>query len=66
VGPHTRLVKPLYIENGTTIGAECVIGPNVYIEKDCKIGDKVSLQNAVVLREAVVASRAAIDGQVIS
>jgi UDP-3-O-[3-hydroxymyristoyl] glucosamine N-acyltransferase len=58
-------LPPLYIEDGATIGADCVIGPNVYIERDCKIGDKVSLRNAVV-RAAVVASGSAIDGEVIS
>jgi NDP-sugar pyrophosphorylase family protein len=59
-------LPPLYIEDGAAIGADCVIGPNVYIERDCKIGDKVSLRNAVVLRAAVVASGSAIDGEVIS
>jgi NDP-sugar pyrophosphorylase family protein len=59
-------LPPLYIEDGDAIGADCVIGPNVYIERDCKIGDKVSLQNAVVLSAAVVASGLAIDGEVIS
>jgi NDP-sugar pyrophosphorylase family protein len=66
VGPNTKLVTPLYIEQGTIIGVNCVIGPNVYIERDCKIADGVLMQNAVVLRETVVPAGMVIDGQVLS
>jgi len=66
VGPESHLVPPLYIEDGVSIGAECVIGPNVYIERECKIGDNVRLRNAVVLCAAVVASGSAIDGEILS
>jgi NDP-sugar pyrophosphorylase family protein len=54
VGPGTRLITPLRIEQGTEIGRSCVIGPNVYIERDCCIGEAVTLRDAVVLRGAVV------------
>jgi NDP-sugar pyrophosphorylase family protein len=54
VGPKTRLVTPLHIEKGTVIGSGCVIGPNVYIERDCRIGDNVSISDAVVLRETEI------------
>jgi NDP-sugar pyrophosphorylase family protein len=66
IGPNTRLIPPLYIETGTIIGADCVIGPNVYIERDCKIGDGVTLQDAVVLRESVIMSGTVVRGQVVS
>jgi NDP-sugar pyrophosphorylase family protein len=66
VGPNTRLITPLFIESGTVIGADCQIGPNVYIERDCQIGDRVRLQNAVVLREAVLPPGVSIDQQVVS
>jgi NDP-sugar pyrophosphorylase family protein len=54
VGLNTQLVTPLRIESGTVIGANCVIGPNVYIERDCRIGDGVTICNTVVLRESAV------------
>ncbi len=54
VGPDTQLITPLYIEQGTIIGTRCVIGPNVYIERDCCIGDGVTLRDALVLRGATV------------
>ena len=66
VGLNTRLVTPLHIESGTVIGANCAIGPNVYIERDCRIGDGVTLQNAVVLRESVVQDGAMVTDQVVS
>ncbi len=66
VGPDTQLITPLYIEQGTVIGARCVIGPNVYIERDCRIGDHVTLRDAVVLRGATVAADAVVVDQVIA
>ena len=66
VGPDTQLITPLYIEQGTLIGTHCVIGPNVYIERDCHIGDDVTLHDVVVLRGATVDSGAAVVDQVIA
>ena len=66
VGPGTHLVTPLRIEQHTVIGANCVIGPRVYIEKDCCIGSGVTIKDAVVLRGAVVPDNAMIIGEVIS
>jgi NDP-sugar pyrophosphorylase family protein len=66
VGPNTQLVTPLRIETGTVIGANCIIGPNVYIERDCRIGDGVTLRNAVVLREAAVPDGTTAVDQVVS
>jgi bifunctional UDP-N-acetylglucosamine pyrophosphorylase/glucosamine-1-phosphate N-acetyltransferase len=66
VGMNTQLVTPLRVETGTVIGANCVIGPNVYIERDCRIGDGVTIRNAVVLRESVVADGTTVVDQVVS
>ena len=66
VGPNTQLVTPLHIEKGTVIGSNCVIGPNVYIERDCRIGDGVIISNAVVLRETVVPDGTTVVDQVVS
>jgi glucose-1-phosphate thymidylyltransferase len=66
VGPNTQLITPLRIEGGTVIGANCTIGPNAYIERDCHIGEGVTIQNAVVLRESAVPDGATIVDQVVS
>jgi NDP-sugar pyrophosphorylase family protein len=66
VGPNTQLITPLRIESGTVIGENCVIGPNVYIERDCHIGDGVTIRNAVLLRESIVPDGATIEDWVVS
>jgi NDP-sugar pyrophosphorylase family protein len=66
VGPNTRLITPLRIEGGTIIGGNCTIGPNAYIERDCQIGEGVTIRNAVVLRESAVPDGATILDQVVS
>lgn len=66
VGQHTHLITPLRIEEGTTIGAGCVIGPRVYIERDCRIGDGVLIKDAVVLRGSAIEDGRQIVGEVVS
>ena len=66
VGPNTQLITPLRIESGTTIGENCTIGPNAYIERDCRIGDGVTIRNAVVLRESIVPDGTTVEDQVMS
>ena len=66
VGEASKLIPPLHIEAGVVIGAECVIGPNVYIERDCRIGDGVAIRESVLLRGVIVPAGAQIEGQVIS
>jgi NDP-sugar pyrophosphorylase family protein len=66
VGNNTHLITPLRIEQGTVIGEGCVIGPRVYIERDCHIGSNVTIHDAVVLRESAIEDGAMIVGQVVS
>ncbi len=66
VGPNTRLITPLRIESGVIIGADCTIGPNVYIERDCQIGTGSYLRDVVVLRDVEVPAGSRIVDQVVS
>lgn len=66
VGPNTQLITPLRIESDVTIGADCVIGPRVYIERDCTVGSNTTIRDAVVLRGSVVPAGSVIEGQVVS
>ena len=66
VGPNTHLITPLRIDGGTVIGHDCVIGPRVYIESDCRIGNGVTIKDAVLLRGSVIDDRALLIGEVVS
>ncbi|MBL7202556.1 MAG: NTP transferase domain-containing protein [Anaerolineae bacterium] len=66
VGPNTRLVTPLHIESGVVIGADCTIGPNVYIERDCQIGTGAYIRDAVILRGVEIPAGTRIVDQVVS
>jgi NDP-sugar pyrophosphorylase family protein len=66
VGPNTHLITPLRIESGVVIGADCAIGPNVYIERDCRIGTGATIRDAVILRGVQVPAGSRIADQVVS
>lgn len=66
VGNHTHLITPLRIEEGVEIGSGCVIGPRVYIERDCVIGDNVIIKDAVILRAATIRAGSQVLGEVVS
>lgn len=66
VGPGTRFLPPVCIEQGVVIGADCKIGPNVYIEKYTCIGERVQMENVVVLRQSVVPNGVVLRDQVVS
>jgi bifunctional UDP-N-acetylglucosamine pyrophosphorylase/glucosamine-1-phosphate N-acetyltransferase len=63
-GVGTEWRSPVYVEDGTSIGARCTIGPEVFIERGCKIGDGVNLAHCVVLRGAILPSGLDLSDQV--
>jgi NDP-sugar pyrophosphorylase family protein len=66
VGPNTHLITPLHIESDVVIGPDCTIGPNVYIERDCRIGAGAHIRDALVLRGVEVSAGAQVIDQVLS
>lgn len=66
VGQHTHLITPLRIEEGTVIGPGCVIGPRVYIERNCQIGADALIKDAVILRHTVIEDGRQVVGEVVS
>jgi len=46
----TKIIPPVRIEEGITIGEDCTIGPYVYLERGCELGPRVRIREAVVLR----------------
>lgn len=65
-GPNSRLVTPLYVEQDVGIGEGCEIGPNVYLERGCRIGNGARVRNSLVLRDSVVADGQTVEGQIVS
>jgi len=66
VGNLTKLNTPLFIERDIRIGNNCIIGPNVYIERGSTIGDRVTIHDAVILRGSYVPDGSKIVNQVYS
>lgn len=66
LGLNTHLIPPLRIDNDTVIGRNCTIGPHVYVESGCQIGDGVTIRNTVLLRESLVPDGAVLADQVFS
>jgi UDP-N-acetylglucosamine diphosphorylase / glucose-1-phosphate thymidylyltransferase / UDP-N-acetylgalactosamine diphosphorylase / glucosamine-1-phosphate N-acetyltransferase / galactosamine-1-phosphate N-acetyltransferase len=66
VGPGTRLITPLHIEHGTVIGSNCTIGPNVYIERDCRLGTGVTVRDAILLHGAEIPDGATVNDEVVA
>lgn len=47
LGPGTRVWHHAHVRDGARVGADCVIGKNVYVDTGAVIGDRVKLQNNV-------------------
>lgn len=52
IGVKTRFIPPVHIETGVTIGSNCIIGPEVYIEEGTSLGDRVTAEKSIVLEGA--------------
>ena len=65
-GRGTRLIGPYRIEHDVVIGRNCEIGPEVYLESGCHIGDGAVLRRSIVLRGARVAAGELLEDAVFS
>jgi NDP-sugar pyrophosphorylase family protein len=66
VGRATELVTPLRVDRGVTIGDGCVIGPEVYLETGCRVGDGAEIRRAIVLRGAEVGDGERVRDRIVS
>jgi len=66
VGQCTCFLPPLRIEGGVSIGDRCELGPDVYLENGCSIGDGAVVRNSLVLRGARVRDGQTVVGRVLS
>jgi len=65
MGSDSRVINPVRIEDGTIIGSNCLIGPYVYIQRDCYIPSNVTIRNAVILKEACLTENSVIKDEVV-
>lgn len=65
ISPDVQLIPPVRIDTGVIIEPGCVIGPHVYIERDCQLGAGVRVADAVMLRNTRLAGGEQVRGEVI-
>jgi UDP-2-acetamido-3-amino-2,3-dideoxy-glucuronate N-acetyltransferase len=53
IGPGTTVWQRAQVREGARIGAECVIGRDVFIDTGVPIGDRVKIQNAALIYHGV-------------
>lgn len=53
VGPGTRIWHFCHVMAGAAIGADCVLGQNVFVASTARIGDHVKIQNNVSVYDGV-------------
>jgi acetyltransferase-like isoleucine patch superfamily enzyme len=57
IGPGTKIWHLVQIRPGVSIGANCVLGRDVYIDEGIQIGDNVKIQNrASIYKQCVIES----------
>ncbi len=54
IGAGTRVWHFCHVMDGATVGRDCVLGQNVFVQKGALIGDRVKLQNNVSVYDGVV------------
>ncbi|MBI2358528.1 MAG: N-acetyltransferase [Deltaproteobacteria bacterium] len=53
IGPGTKVWHFCHIMAGARIGADCVLGQNVFVAATARVGDRVKIQNNVSLYDGV-------------
>jgi|tagenome__1003787_1003787.scaffolds.fasta_scaffold20772797_2 UDP-2-acetamido-3-amino-2,3-dideoxy-glucuronate N-acetyltransferase len=53
IGPGTKVWHIAHIRSSATIGADCVIGRNVYVDANAVVGSRVKIQNNVSVYQGV-------------
>jgi UDP-2-acetamido-3-amino-2,3-dideoxy-glucuronate N-acetyltransferase len=54
IGEGTKIWNHAQVREGSTIGSECIISKDVYVDTGVVIGDRVKIQNRVNLYKGVV------------
>jgi UDP-2-acetamido-3-amino-2,3-dideoxy-glucuronate N-acetyltransferase len=54
VGPRTSVWQHAQLRRGASLGADCVVGRDAFIDVDVPIGDRVKIQNAALVYHGVI------------
>lgn len=65
VPPGVRFLPPCQVDRGVRLGSGSSIGPAVYLEGGCEVGEGAEIREAVVLRGARVTAGARVVGRVV-
>jgi acetyltransferase-like isoleucine patch superfamily enzyme len=49
IGERTRIWHEAQVREGASVGADCIVGKGVYVDRDVVIGDRCKVQNRVSL-----------------
>jgi NDP-sugar pyrophosphorylase family protein len=60
-----RIHPPVLVESGVVLGRDIELGPEVYLEAGCELGEGVNITRAVVLRQAYIPAGSRIAGEVV-
>ena len=64
-GEYPTTLEPVYSDGKVTLGDAVFLGPNVYIGKDCILGDFVEITNSILLGKNTVGKKAKIENSII-
>lgn len=57
IGDYPTFLEPVFLKPGVEIGDTVLIGPNVVIDKGCKIGNFAEISNAVLYQNCVIGKK---------
>ncbi len=63
--PGVQLIPPVRIDADCVLEAGCMVGPYVYLERGCRVRADARIENAILLRNAVVDAGAVITDAVV-
>lgn len=63
--PGVQIIPPVRIDADCLLEAGCTIGPYVYLETGCRVGTGAHIENAILLRNTIVAAGAIIADTVV-
>ncbi len=65
IGDYPTFIEPVYLETDIKIGGDVLLGPKVYIGKNCEIKDYVEISNTIILDNVTIGENIKLDSCII-